>query len=107
MTRRRRKTTRPVLLRDLELLTSTDYGDVLLPGLTITASADTVAVSGPAEQILRSWSWSEVTELVADEHRPASDGRPRQMLELNANDRRHRFLVAAADLSVFLTSTAG
>jgi hypothetical protein len=107
MTRRRRKTTRPVLLRGLELVTSTDYGDVLLPGLTITASADTVAVSGPAEQILRSWSWSEVTELVADEHRPASDGRPRQMLELNANDRRHRFLVAAADLSVFLTSTAG
>ena len=107
MTRRRRKTTRPVLLRGLELLTSTDHGDVLLPGLTITASADAVAVSGPAEQILRSWSWSEVTELVADEHRPASDGRPRQLLELNANERRHRFLVAAPDLSVFLTSTAG
>jgi hypothetical protein len=107
MTRRRRKTTRPVLLRGLELLTSTDYGDVLLPGLTISAWADAVAVSGPADQVLRSWSWSEVTELVADEHRPASDGRAHQLLELKANERSHRFLVAAADLSVFLTSTAG
>jgi hypothetical protein len=96
-----------VLLLGLELLTSTDDGDVRLPGLTITASADVVTVSGPAEQVLRSWSWSEVDALDTDGQEWGSDGRRRQVLELSAANRSHRFVVAAPDLSVFLTATAG
>ena len=104
MNRRRRTKTAPSVLGDLELLTTTGESDVLLRGLTLSATGDAVGVIGPDSQVLRSWSWSEVTEFRADGSGPGSDGRPRQMLEMAAGDRRHRFLVDAADLSAFLTA---
>lgn len=128
MIRRRRTTTAPTQLRDLVLVTATPEGDVRLPGLALSASADSLDVIGPAQQILRTWPWAEVTGLVADES--AHDGRvdsgddsgddggvderaaernedhpPLRLLRLTAADRCHRFLVGDAELSAFLDAT--
>jgi hypothetical protein len=96
-----------VELRGLELLASTEDGDVLLPGLSLSASTDTVTVSGPSQEVLRAWTWSEITGLDADRWAWGSEGRPRQLLELSARGRSHRFLIGAPDLSAFLGATAG
>jgi hypothetical protein len=107
MIRRRRTTTAPVDLRGLELVASTENGDVLVPGLTLRASPDVVTVTGPSEQVLRSWSWAEISGLEADNWERGSQGHPLQVLELSAGGRSHRFLVGAPDLSVFLENTGG
>src|ERR1019366_645931 len=59
MIRRNRTTTSPVIVRDLVILTTVDQDEVELPGLTVQASDDGVTVLGPADQVLRSWTWSE------------------------------------------------
>src|ERR1700722_7420149 len=100
MNPRRRRTHPPVDLRGLELLTSTDDGEMVVPGLTLGAGPDAVAVTGPNGQLLGSWSWSEVTVLTADGSAVGSDGAFRQILELTAGDRHHRFLAPAADVSI-------
>ncbi|HXQ58964.1 MAG TPA: hypothetical protein VN799_02670, partial [Acidimicrobiales bacterium] len=107
MTRRRPTTTPAVELRDLELLTSTEDGDLLLPGLTLSASPDVVTVSGPSQDVLRSWTWSEITGLDADRWEWGLEGHPLQVLELSACGRSHRFLVGAPELSAFLAATSG
>ncbi len=89
MIRRNRTTTSPVIVRHLVLLTMVDGDEVRLPGLTVEATKDDVTVLGPAHQVLRSWSWTEITELTAG----GENGRDGQILELSATDRRHRFLV--------------
>src|SRR5579872_5838897 len=106
MNRRRRHSTRPLELRDLVLITTTEEGEVRLPGLTLSASAEAVSVTGPARQVLRSWSWSEIGRLDVDGWAEGPDGRPRQVLDVAAAERRHRFLVSAPELSIFLTATA-
>ena len=107
MTRRRRTNTPPVLVRDVVLLTTADTEEISLRGLTLSASEDAIAVSGPAHQVLRSWSRSEVTEISAVGQQSAGGGPMLQVLELEAGGRRHRFLVAAPELSPFLRVTAG
>ncbi|HVC71663.1 MAG TPA: glycosyl hydrolase family 18 protein [Acidimicrobiales bacterium] len=107
MTRRRRTTAPALELRGLELLTATENGDLVLPGLTLIASPDLVTVSGPSDQLLRSWTWSEITGLDADRWAWGSGGHPLQVLELTAGGRSHRFLVGAPDLSAFLDAAAG
>ncbi len=96
-----------MLVRDVVLLTTTETGEVALPGLTISASENAVAVSGPAHQVMRSWPRSEVSEINADGQQSAAGGPTLQVLELCASGRRHRFLVAAPDLAPFLRATAG
>jgi len=71
----------PVILRDLVLLTTVDQDEVQLPGLTLEASEDVVTVLGPARQVLRSWSWSEIAELRVE---GAETGGGREVLELSS-----------------------
>lgn len=93
-----------MVLRALDLLTSTDEGEIVVPGLTLDASPDSVTVIGPTGQILGSWSWTEVTALGADGWAVGSDGRPHQILELAAGDRCHRLLASASDASILLAA---
>ena len=93
----------PVILRDLVLLTTVDQDEVQLPGLTLEASEDVVTVLGPARQVLRSWSWSEIAELRVE---GAETGGGREVLELWAADRCHRFLVDGPTLTGLLDAGA-
>ena len=95
----------PALLQGLELLTTTDQGELLLPGLSLSASGDGVTVVGPAGQVVREWSWSEITGLGADGSGVGTDGRAHQVLDFQIAGRSHRFLVSAPDLSPFLAAT--
>ena len=98
----RAATVRSARLSGLQLVTDTNGRPALIPGLSLHASIAGLGVVSPTGHLVRQFAWSEVETFRADGTAEGADGISRQLVELGAGDRRHRFLVPAADLAAFL-----